>query len=79
MWAGFVLASLGALVWDLTRANAGLPSLMKFVWGATVLYSGPVGLAIYRYAGRGQIPEDSCRDGDCDPPRTATPAAAPAS
>lgn len=32
---------------------------MKFVWGLTVLYSGPLGLAVYWYAGRAQIPHDS--------------------
>jgi hypothetical protein len=32
---------------------------MKFVWGFTVLYSGPVGLAVYWYSGRSQIRRDS--------------------
>lgn len=49
-----------ALVWyDLWRNNAFLGSLMKAVWVLTVLYSGPIGLAIYWFTGRGQISRDS--------------------
>ncbi|WP_435194430.1 DUF4396 domain-containing protein [Natronomonas sp. EA1] len=58
VWGGLVLTSLAVLGYDLVAKNAELPSLMKLVWGLTVLYSGPLGLAIYTYAGRTQIPED---------------------
>lgn len=58
-WGILVAASLGALVRDLRSNNSGLGSLMKFVWGFTVLYSGPVGLTAYWYSGRSQIRRDS--------------------
>lgn len=58
-WGGAVAASLAMLVRDLRTNNAGIGSLMQFVWGFTVLYSGPLGLAVYYYAGRAQIPRDS--------------------
>jgi hypothetical protein len=58
-WGLLVAASLGVLVRDLRANNSGLGSLMKFVWGFTVLYSGPVGLAVYWYSGRSQIRRDS--------------------
>lgn len=59
IWVGLVAASLGALLWDLKRENPEVPSLMKWVWGATVLYSGPIGLALYYYSGRKQIARDT--------------------
>jgi hypothetical protein len=34
-------------------------SLMKVVWGLTVLYSGPIGLAIYLWSGRKEIAADN--------------------
>ena len=43
---------------DLTRNNAHLMPLMKLIWRLTVLYSGPIGLAIYYYSGRKEIPQD---------------------
>ena len=58
-WGALVAASLAALVWDLRANNAELKSLMKFVWGFTVLYSGPFGLLGYWYSGRTQIGHDS--------------------
>ncbi|MFB6361974.1 MAG: DUF4396 domain-containing protein [Halobacteriales archaeon] len=58
-WGLLVAASLGVLIRDLRSNNSGLGSLMKFVWGFTVLYSGPVGLAVYWYSGRSQIRRDS--------------------
>lgn len=58
-WGLLVAASLGVLIRDLRANNSGLGSLMKFVWGFTVLYSGPVGLAVYWYSGRSQIRRDS--------------------
>jgi hypothetical protein len=58
-WGILVAASLGILIRDLRSNNSGLGSLMKFVWGFTVLYSGPIGLAVYWYSGRSQIRRDS--------------------
>lgn len=58
-WGVLVAGSLSVLVWDLRRNNATLGSLMKFVWGFTVLYSGPLGLAGYWWSGRTQIERDS--------------------
>jgi len=58
----FVLSSLlgfGTYVVDVLNNNAELPSLMKLVWGLTILYSGLVGLAVYWYSGRKQISNDS--------------------
>lgn len=50
---------VAVVVADLRRNNAFLGNLMKVVWTLTVLYSGPIGLAIYWYTGRGQIARDS--------------------
>lgn len=58
-WGVLVLASLGVLIWDLRTKNEAIGSLMKFVWGFTVLYSGPLGLLGYWYSGRTQIAHDS--------------------
>lgn len=58
-WAVLVVGSLGVLWWDLRRHNQALPSLMKLVWTLVVLYSGPLGLTAYWYAGRTQISHDS--------------------
>lgn len=58
-WVLLMLISLGVLLFDLARNNAHLMSLMKAVWGLTVLYSGPLGLAIYWYSGRKEISKDS--------------------
>lgn len=59
IWGGLVLTSLLTLVLDLRRHNQAIPSLMKLVWTLTVLYSGPLGLTVYWYAGRTQIARDS--------------------
>jgi len=59
VWAGIVAAALAVLVWDVVRNNDEMAPLMKFVWGLTVLYSGPLGLAMYWYAGRARIGHDS--------------------
>lgn len=59
VWGVLVFSALAALVADLLLKNEALGSLMKVVWVFTVLYSGPLGLAIYYYAGRTQIPHDS--------------------
>lgn len=58
-WGIVVAVTLTALWWDLRTHNQAIPSLMKAVWTLTVLYSGPFGFAVYWYAGRTQIPEDS--------------------
>jgi len=58
-WGGLVAASLAVLAWRLRRRDAAIAPLMKFVWGLTVLYSGPLGLAVFWYAGRTDIPRDS--------------------
>ncbi|MFB6081923.1 MAG: DUF4396 domain-containing protein [Halanaeroarchaeum sp.] len=59
VWAVLVFLAVGTLVWDLRRNNRAIAPLMQFVWGLTVLYSGPVGLGIYWYSGRRQIAQDS--------------------
>ena len=59
VWAFLVAASLAALIRDLTRHNPEIAGLMKWVWIFTVVYSGPLGLAIYYYSGRNQIARDS--------------------
>lgn len=58
-WGVLVALSLAVLIRDLWKYNAELESLMKFVWGFTVLYSGPVGLGGYWWSGRTQIDHDS--------------------
>lgn len=59
VWMAAVVVSLAWVVFDLRRANAHLPSLMKLVWVLTVAYAGPVGLALYVVTGRRQIPRDT--------------------
>ncbi|MFB6124400.1 MAG: DUF4396 domain-containing protein [Halanaeroarchaeum sp.] len=58
-WTILVAASLLGLGWDLRQHNRAIAPLMQLVWTLTVLYSGPLGLAAYRYAGRRQIDHDS--------------------
>ncbi|MFB6114073.1 MAG: DUF4396 domain-containing protein [Halodesulfurarchaeum sp.] len=58
-WAVLVVSSLAVLGYDLYANNRAIAPLMKFVWVLTVLYSGPIGLAIYAYSGRRQISQDS--------------------
>lgn len=58
-WMAGSVVSLTVVSYDLRHANAGLGSLMKWVWGFTVAYSGVIGLAVYWNAGRAQIPTDS--------------------
>jgi hypothetical protein len=59
IWGLLVAASLAVLARDLARGNPQIMPLMKAVWGFTVLYSGPLGLAVYWYSGRRQIARDS--------------------
>ncbi|WP_408958281.1 DUF4396 domain-containing protein [Natrinema sp. 74] len=58
-WGVIVAVSVAVLAWDLRTNNSELKSLMMFVWGFTVLYSGPIGLAGYWWSGRTQIDHDS--------------------
>lgn len=59
LWAGAALLCCAVLVRDLSHRNAHIAPLMKAVWFLTVLYSGALGLLVYFYAGRRQIPRDS--------------------
>lgn len=59
LWVPIVLLSLLRLIYDLKRHNPEIPGLMQWVWALTVLYSGPIGLALYYYFGRKQIRRDS--------------------
>ncbi len=59
LWAAVMLPCLAVAVRDLRGPNAHLMGLMKVVWGLTVLYSGPLGLAVYWYTGRKEIRRDS--------------------
>ncbi|MDP0499911.1 MAG: DUF4396 domain-containing protein [Verrucomicrobiota bacterium JB022] len=59
IWLVLMALSLAVLIWDLAKNNREIMPLMKVVWGLTVLYSGPVGLAVYYYSGRKQIARDS--------------------
>jgi hypothetical protein len=58
-WLVLMLPSQAVLWYDLRERNAHLMSLMKLVWTLTVLYSGPLGLAIYWTCGRKEISTDS--------------------
>lgn len=58
-WVLLVGGSLAMLWHDLRATSAGIAPLMKLVWALTVLYSGPIGLAIYWYTGRTTISRDS--------------------
>jgi hypothetical protein len=59
IWAILVISSVGVVWWDIRKRNQALPSMMKLVWTVTVIYSGPIGLAIYWWSGRTQISHDS--------------------
>jgi hypothetical protein len=59
IWVVLVVASLATLAWDIRTNNVKMVSLMKFVWGLTVFFSGPIALAAYWYSGRSQISHDS--------------------
>lgn len=51
--------SIGVLLADLRRNNREITGLMRWVWILTVAYSGLLGLAVYFYSGRKQIPRDT--------------------
>lgn len=57
-WLILVAVALGLLLGDLRRHNREIMPLMRLVWVLTVLYSGPLGLAVYHWSGRKQIPRD---------------------
>jgi hypothetical protein len=57
-WAALMLPSLALVIHDLRSRNAHLMSLMKWVWALTVVYSGPLGLAVYWWSGRKEIAAD---------------------
>lgn len=59
IWAVLDLACVAVVIHDLIRHNAQTMPIMRLVWGLTVLYSGPLGLAIYYWSGRRQIARDS--------------------
>lgn len=59
VWAVLVSISVVVLIRDLGHNNPEIAGLMKAVWIFTVLYSGPLGLAVYYYSGRKQIARDS--------------------
>ncbi|WP_150911205.1 DUF4396 domain-containing protein [Marinobacter halotolerans] len=59
VWLALVAASVIWVIRDLRTNNDHIPSIMQWVWALTVLYSGPIGLLIYRYSGRKEIPTDS--------------------
>lgn len=59
VWLGLIVASLVLLLRDLARHNPEIAGLMRLVWILTVLYSGPLGLAVYWFSGRRQIRRDS--------------------
>lgn len=58
-WSAAMLPCLIILRRDLAVRNGHLMSLMKIVWTLTVLYSGPLGLAIYWLTGRKEIEDDA--------------------
>lgn len=58
LWGAIVAVSLSIAYKDM-RDNQPDLKLMKYVWLLTVVYSGPLGLAVYWYTGRTQIKTDS--------------------
>lgn len=59
IWGLLVIVSVAVLAYDLKRHNPQIVGLMQWVWLFTVVYSGPLGLALYYYSGRRQIARDS--------------------
>ena len=56
-WVAVSAVSVGLLVRDVRRQP--IMPMMKWVWGLTVAYSGPLGLLLYYSSGREQIDHDS--------------------
>lgn len=59
IWLAIVAACVIWVIYDLRTENSHIASIMQLVWVLTVLYSGPLGVLIYRYSGRRQIPTDN--------------------
>jgi hypothetical protein len=59
LWLFALLLCMLILVRDLRRNNPEISGLMRLVWLLTVLYSGPLGLAVYWFSGRKQISRDT--------------------
>lgn len=59
IWLVLITVSLSVLWWDLRTHNQVIGSMMKFVWTLSVVFSGPVALAVYWWSGRTQINHDS--------------------
>jgi len=58
----FLVSSLTGLliyIYDIFYNTQPISSLMKLVWGLSILYSGLLGLGIYWYSGRNEIARDS--------------------
>ena len=53
------LIAVAILLNDIARKNRHMPSMMKWVWGFSVAYSGFFGLAIYWMTGRPHIGDDA--------------------
>ena len=58
-WAVLMVPCLAVVLRDMATRNTHLMPLMKVVWFFTVLYSGPLGLAVYWLTGRKEIRRDS--------------------
>jgi hypothetical protein len=58
-WAAAALVCAAIGWYDLRRNNPEIPPLMRIVWLFTIVYSGPLGLALYWVTGRKQIARDS--------------------
>jgi hypothetical protein len=59
VWLVLIAVSLSVLWWDLRNRNQVIGSWMKLVWSLSVLFSGPIALAVYWWSGRTQIAHDS--------------------
>lgn len=59
VWVALNLVCTFLIARDLRLHNPQTPGLMQAVWILTALYSGPIGLAVYFYSGRRQIPQDN--------------------
>lgn len=59
VWVLAAAVCTAVVLRDLAGSNRAQGTLMKWVWVLTVLYSGPIGLAIYWVTGRVQIRRDS--------------------
>lgn len=53
------VVSLAILLYDVRTKNRNMPSMMKWVWGFSVAYSGLFGLTIYWLSGRPGISDDN--------------------